>query len=142
MAFELQISPGATSPIFKQVVDQVRLGVATGKLTAGDQLPSVRALAERLLVNPNTVARAYAELARDGTIDSQPGRGVFVARPRQVYTRSERLRRLEPFIEALLNEGISLGFSGEELRQAVESAIERLDLPAKPQAAKPQGKMS
>ena len=90
MSFELQISAGGTSPIFKQVVDQVRLGVATGKLAAGDQLPSVRMLAERLVVNPNTVARAYAELARDGIIDSQPGRGVFVARPRQIYIGPQR----------------------------------------------------
>src|SRR5688572_14444745 len=103
--FEFQISPGAASPIFKQIVDQVRLAVATGRLAAGVQLPSVRALAERLLVNPNTIARAYAEMAREGMIDSQPGRGVFVARPRQVYTRAERLRRLEPLVDALLNEG-------------------------------------
>jgi GntR family transcriptional regulator len=133
MAFELQISAGGASPIFKQVVDQVRLGVATGKLAAGDQLPSVRMLAERLVVNPNTVARAYAELARDGIIDSQPGRGVFVARPRQIYTRAERLRRLEPFVEALLNEGVALGFSGEELLEFVETAIERMELPTKAQ---------
>ena len=137
MAFELQISAGGASPIFKQVVDQVRLGVATGKLTAGDQLPSVRALAERLVVNPNTVARAYAELARDGIIDSQPGRGVFVARPRQIYTRAERLRRLEPFVEALLNEGVALGFSGEELLEFVETAIERMELPTKAQGKSP-----
>ena len=133
MGFELQISAGGASPIFKQVVDQVRLAVATAKLAPGDQLPSVRALAERLLVNPNTIARAYAELAREGTIDSQPGRGVFVARPRQIYTRTERLRRLEPLVEALLNEGIALGFSGEELLAALESAIERLELPTKTQ---------
>ena len=137
MAFELQISAGGASPIFKQVVDQVRLGVATGKLAAGDQLPSVRMLAERLVVNPNTVARAYAELARDGIIDSQPGRGVFVARPRQIYTRAERLRRLEPFVEALLNEGVALGFSGEELLEFVETAIERMELPTKAQGKSP-----
>ena len=115
MPFDPAISAGSTTPIFKQVVDQVRLAVATGKLEEGDALPSVRALAERLLVNPNTVAKAYAELADDGTIVSQAGRGVFVGRRRQVYTKAERLRRLRPHVDALVTEGLLLGYSVDEL---------------------------
>ena len=78
MPFEIQITPGGASPIFRQIVDQVRLAAATGRLMAGDQLPSVRALAERLLVNPNTIAKAYGELSREGIIESQQGRGASV----------------------------------------------------------------
>lgn len=75
MAFCFQISIGSDSPIYRQLSEQVRLAVATGKLAMGDPLPSVRALAEELVINPNTVARAYAELARDGLIEARPGRG-------------------------------------------------------------------
>jgi GntR family transcriptional regulator len=128
MAFELDISPGSASPIFKQIVDQVRLAAATGRLAAGEQLPSVRALAERLLVNPNTIAKAYGELARQGIVDGQAGRGFFIAPPRQIYTRTERLRRLGPCIDALVNEGISLGFDGEELLDAVRQKLAKLQI--------------
>jgi DNA-binding transcriptional regulator YhcF (GntR family) len=131
MALNLEISPGSPSPIFRQIVEQVRMAVMTGTLSEGDQLPSVRSLAERLLVNPNTVARAYGELTRDGLIDGQQGRGVFIARPRQMYTRAERLRRISPLIDSLLHEGLWLGFSGEELIEAVTQKLAKMT-PADP----------
>lgn len=127
MTFEFLISPGSTVPLFKQIVDQVRLGVATGKLSAGDQLPSVRALAERLVVNPNTIAKAYSELAREGMIEAQPGRGAFIAKPRQIYTKAERLRRIDPLIEALAAEGVALGFGCAELIEALENKFGKLN---------------
>jgi GntR family transcriptional regulator len=126
MAFNLEISPGNASPIFRQIVEQVRRAVMTGELAEGEQLPSVRHMAERLLVNPNTVARAYGELMRDGLIDGQPGRGVFVGRVRQMYTKAERLRRVGPLIEALVNEGSWLGFTADELMEAVAQKMEKL----------------
>lgn len=126
MPFEIHITPGGASPIFRQIVDQVRLAVATGRLVTGDPLPSVRALAERLLVNPNTIAKAYNELSREGIIDTQQGRGVFVARPRQVYTKTERLRRIVPLIEALATEGVALGFDSQELAELLQSRLDRL----------------
>jgi GntR family transcriptional regulator len=132
MAFDFDITPGSLSPIFRQIVDQVRLGVATGALSAGDQLPSVRALAEKLLVNPNTIAKAYGELTRDGFIEGQPGRGVFVARPRQIYTKAERMRRLSTQIDAAVNEGLSLGFGAEEIVAAVRARLEGVNNPEQP----------
>jgi GntR family transcriptional regulator len=126
MGFQFDISPGSASPIFRQIVDQVRLAVATGKLAAGEQLPSVRALAERLVVNPNTIAKAYAELARMGIIDAHQGRGVFIAPPRQMYTKAERLRRIAPLVDALINEGLSLGFSSDELVESVQQRLPKL----------------
>ncbi len=119
MPLSIRLNTNSTSPIWKQIVEQVRLGVSSGRVEAGEQLPSVRALAERLLVNPNTVARAYTELASDGVIDTQPGRGVFVSPPRQVFTKAERHRRIEPLINALVAEGLSLGLSETELADAV-----------------------
>lgn len=127
MAFQPNIAPGGGSPIFKQIVDQVRLAVAMGKLQAGEQLPSVRALAERLVVNPNTIAKAYGELAREGIIDGQHGRGVFIAPPRQIYTKSERLRRILPLVDALVNEGLALGFAGEEILEVVRERASKVE---------------
>ncbi|MCX7047129.1 MAG: GntR family transcriptional regulator [Candidatus Sumerlaeota bacterium] len=130
MAFEIQILTGAGVPIFQQIVDQTRLAVARGTLREGDQLPSVRAMAERLVVNPNTVARAYAELAREGLLDGQQGKGVFISKPRrQVYTKAERLRRLEPALDALIHQALSLNFSADDLREALDKKITQMNLP-------------
>ena len=79
----IDIATGDVRPISKQIVDAVRLQVATGELTPGWQLPSVRGLAQQLTINPNTVAKAYAELTAEGWLESRPGLGLFVATPRQ-----------------------------------------------------------
>ena len=125
MAFTFQISTGSTTPIYKQVTDQVRLGVATGKLAVGDPLPSVRALAEELVVNPNTVARAYADLAREGLLEARAGLGVFVTRKRRVFTREEGRRRLEPLLDGLISEAMALDYTPQELREAFEKQLAR-----------------
>ena len=89
----------------------MRLAVASGKLAVDDQLPSIRALAERLVINPNTVARAYADLAREGLIESRAGRGVFVTRKRKMFTREEGWRRLEPLMDAVIGEAMVMDFT-------------------------------
>ncbi len=127
MAFEISIATGSTTPIYRQIVDQICRAVATGKLVAGEQMPSVRALAEDLVINPNTVARTYADLIREGVLEAQKGKGVFVARRRAVYTRAERLRRLEASLEAFVNEGIYLGFTPQQLREALERKLRPLE---------------
>lgn len=118
MNLNIHINPGSSVPIYKQITEQVRLAVATGRLTVTDQLPSVRALAEQLVVNPNTVARAYGDLAREGLIDTQPGRGVFVIQKRKVLAREESRRRLEPLLNTLISEGLAMNFTLEELQAA------------------------
>ncbi len=123
MALELHIATGSPSPIYRQIVDQVRRGVALGKHRAGEQLPSVRMLAERLVVNPNTVAKAYAELVHDGLIESRQGRGYFIADRRQVFSRPERQRRLETAMTAMLSEAFALQCSADEIRQALEKQL-------------------
>ena len=123
MSFNITISTGSNTPIYKQVTDQVWQAVVTGKLAVGDQLPSVRALAEDLVVNPNTVARAYADLARDGLIESRAGRGVFITRKRKVFTREEGWRRLEPLIDAAIGEAMAMDFTHQELREAFEKKL-------------------
>jgi GntR family transcriptional regulator len=124
---EIRIVPGSTVPIYKQVVDQVRLGVRSGGRVPGDPLPSVRALAERLVINPNTVAHAYAELVRDGIIEARQGRGYFVASRRQVYSEEERERRLREALDSFIGEALSLGYDRQEIRRAVARRLDELD---------------
>jgi GntR family transcriptional regulator len=133
--YQIRITTGSGTPIYRQIVEQVRLAVATGALTAGDAVPSVRGLAERLLVNANTVAKAYAELVRDGVLESQQGLGFFVARKRQVYSNAERLRRLGRAAEDFVNEAVFLDFTADEIRKAVDEKLAELDRVAKPAGA-------
>jgi GntR family transcriptional regulator len=123
MSLIFNIQPGANTPIYRQITDQVRLAVTTGKLAVGDQLPSVRALAEELVVNPNTVARAYADLMREGLLESRAGRGVFITPKRKVFSRAEGWRRLEPLLDTLIGEAMTLDFTREELREALEKKL-------------------
>ena len=103
MPVNFNINTGSNTPIYQQITAQVRLGVTTGKLAVGDQLPSVRALAEDLVVNPNTVARAYGDLMREGLLESRAGRGVFITHKRKIYSRAEGWRRLEPLLLSLIH---------------------------------------
>jgi GntR family transcriptional regulator len=131
--FHISITTGSGTPIYRQIGDQVRLGVATGALAPGDPLPSVRALADRLVINANTVAKAYAELVRDGVVESQQGLGFFVAsKKRQVYSRAERLRRLNQALETFVHEAVFLDFSADEVRKAVDEKLTELESQLKP----------
>lgn len=136
MALDVRISTGSPVPIYRQIVDQIAHAVAAGALVPDDQLPSVRELAETLVLNPNTVARAYGELVREGVAESRQGRGVFITRRRQIYIRAERLRRLEAALDGLVNEAVFLDFSPDEIREALDRRLAAL--PAL-QALRPAG---
>ncbi len=123
MSLDFRISTGITTPIYRQLINQIRVAVLRERLAHGDQLPSVRALAVRLVINPNTVARAYGELARDGVIESQRGKGHFVARKRQVYTKAERRRRLSHLLDALASEAAAMDFSEDEVIAALRERL-------------------
>jgi len=126
-AFRITVSTGGGTPIYRQIVDQVRLAVATGVLAPGEAMPSVRQLAERLMINVNTVAKAYGELVRDGVLESLQGKGFLVAAKRQIYSRPERLRRLHQALDAFVHEAVVLDFSAEEIRKAVDEKLAALD---------------
>jgi GntR family transcriptional regulator len=120
---EIRIQPGSSAPLYKQIVDQVRWAVATAGYDVGDSLPSVRALADQLVINPNTVARAYAELGRNGVIEARPGKGYFICKPRPVYSKEERNRRLEEALEEFVKEAYFLNFDPAEIRNALEQRL-------------------
>ena len=130
--FHISLITGSGTPIYRQIIEQVRLGVATGTLVAGDAMPSVRGLAEQNLVNPNTVVKAYSELVRDGVLESHHGKGFFVAEKRQVYSRAERLRRLRQAAEAFVHEAVFLDFTHEEIQQAVSEKLASLEIETNP----------
>lgn len=115
-ALMIQIATGDARPIGKQIVDAVRMKIATGELAPGDQLPSVRGLAQQLTINPNTVAKAYTELTSEGWLDSRQGLGLYVATPRQRLSDAERERRLDEAIGRFLNDVIALDFAPDEVQ--------------------------
>ena len=131
-SFQITITTGTGTPIYRQIVDQVRLAVATDALPAGHAMPSVRGLAEQLLVNANTVAKAYGELVRDGVLEPRQSLGYFVAPKRQVYSRAERQRRLRHAVGAFVHEAVFLDFTADEIRKAVDERLAELDRIAKP----------
>src|SRR5262245_25070228 len=94
-------------------------------------MPSVRSVAERLVVNVTTVIQAYGELVRDGVLESRRGLGFFVAKKRQVYSKAERLRRLRQPLDAFIREAVFLDFTDDEIRRAVDDKLAELDRDAK-----------
>ena len=124
--FRIQVTTGSPLPIYRQVVDQIRHAVAAGQLETGDALPSVRALAGELVVNPNTIAKAFAQLVRDGVLESQRGRGYFVAQRRDIYTRKERQRRLLEVMDPFLAESLTLGFDEEQIIAEIQKRLQQM----------------
>jgi GntR family transcriptional regulator len=122
----IQVATGDPRPIGRQIVDAVRMKIATGELTQGDQLPSVRGLAQQLMINPNTVAKAYAELTTEGWLESRQGTGLFVAAPRQRLSDAERERRLDDAIGRFVNDVIPLGFPPDEVQDRVAHEFRQL----------------
>ena len=98
----LRISPSDGKPIYKQIVEQVMYLVAAGRLEQGDDLPPIRTLAEQLLINPNTVARAYRELETAGVLAKRQGAGTYVADTGSPLAEEERTRILAERIDQLL----------------------------------------
>lgn len=106
----MQIVTGDPRPIARQIMDNVKRGVAAGELLPGDPLPSVRGLAQQLSINPNTVAKAYAELTAEGWLLSRAGMGLFVAEGRQRLSNEERARRLDAAVGRFVTDVIGLDY--------------------------------
>jgi GntR family transcriptional regulator len=126
MSLTLSILPASDVPIFRQIMHQIQRAVAGRAMDVGEQLPAVRVLAEMLVVNPNTVARAYQELIREGLLESRSGRGVFVAERRQVFSQAEQARRLRHLAEQLCHEAALLGTQWLEVKLLVETTWNEL----------------
>jgi GntR family transcriptional regulator len=122
---EFRIEPTSRTPLYRQLGEQIREAIATGRLASDEKLPSVRELSRTLVVNPNTVARVYTELEREGVLLTRPGLGVFVARPRNELTKRARRDRLTRSLDALLTEAVHLGFSADEVTALLAERMTR-----------------
>lgn len=112
---QIQITPQGGVPIYLQVMQQIKYLVASGKLRTGDELPSIRALAEELIVNPNTIARAYRELEIEGVVEKRRTAGTFIADSGSPIARKERLKVLKQRIDQVLVEAFQMGFGLDEI---------------------------
>jgi GntR family transcriptional regulator len=117
MQIHIQAQDGV--PIYLQVMQQIKYLVASGRLEPGEELPSIRALAEQLLVNPNTIARAYRELEVAGVVEKRRTAGTYVAETGSPLARKERMKLLKERVDQLLVEAFQMGFDLDEVLKLV-----------------------
>ncbi len=121
------VHPDSTVPIYEQIVGQVIFGIASGDLAAESLIPSVRELAQVLLVHPNTVARAYQELERHGVVASRRGRGMEVTAEAPDLCKELRRDIVQKRIREALREAVCSALSEEEIRKLLEQEVSRLN---------------
>lgn len=122
----IRVQPGLGVPIYLQIESQVKHAIAAGALRQDDILPPVRKLAAELRINPNTVARAYQNLERDGILRTVPGGGCYVNGQTSGLLKSEKLRRLKPQATQLAVEAKQLLLSRADLMQLLENSYDEL----------------
>lgn len=125
MPANFNVDPRSGVPIYVQLIDQVKRSIAVGALAAGERLPTVKQLAVDLTVNPNTVARAYRDLERDGVIETSPGRGSFVGARDGERTRKTVNDVAAIRLEEAIRDARSIGVERAELEALFDRLIER-----------------
>lgn len=120
---QIHVDPSSSEPFADQIAFAVKSAIARGKLAPGEQLPTVRELAKRLVINPNTVARAYRALEAEGVIHGRQGSGSYVTQGAPFFSERERNRRLDQLIERLAIEAFHLGFEPEQVLGAVQTRL-------------------
>jgi GntR family transcriptional regulator len=117
--FRLQLDLHSGVPVYRQLIDQVRGGIASGMLAAGDQLPTVRQLAVDLAINPNTVVRAYRELELGGLLETHQGTGTFISTQKMKRTDAQRERQLAQIVRDCISRAGAAGFTVDDLIEAL-----------------------
>jgi GntR family transcriptional regulator len=120
----LHISPADGVPIYLQIVNQIKYLASAGRLTAGDELPAIRTLAEELLVNPNTVARAYRELEIAGIVEKRRTAGTYVSDAGPRLARKDRLKIITDRVDALVAEARQMDVALDELIELIRERDE------------------
>jgi len=120
--------PNASSglPIYLQLMEQVKHAIETGALWPGEQLPGIRPLAEQLVMNPNTVAKAYRELEHEGVIELRQGSGAFVSRNAAIRRAPDSLRAAQSMVASTVQRLRGRGLGDDEIRRLVEAEIARI----------------
>ena len=119
----IQIQPDSSIPIYKQIMDYIEHAIASQRLKENEKLPSVRELAKQLMINPNTVAKAYRELESNNVVKSKKGKGVFVMVTQNIFTEAEKRRLVGDKISPAIVEGLNLGMSFDEIRDVLNEKI-------------------
>src|SRR5690349_24917494 len=123
--FRLRLDLHSGVPVYRQIIDQVRGGMASGSLTAGDQLPTVRQLAVDLAINPNTVMRAYRELELGGLLETHQGTGTFISDKKPEKKTVERERQLGQMAGEFAARAGAAGFTLEEVIERLQELLPR-----------------
>ena len=110
-------------PVYRQIIDQILGGIASGALSPGDQLPTVRQLAVDLAVNPNTVVRAYRELEIRGVLSTQQGVGTFITTLPVKPGEAERQRQLDQLVGSLMARAGSAGFTADDIIDRIKEFV-------------------
>lgn len=118
--FRFRLDNGSGVPVYRQLIDQVQAGIATGTLAVGYQIPTVRQVAVDLAINPNTVMRAYRELEIRGVLDTQQGTGTFIAAQRPQVDDVDRARRLDQLIDEFVARAGAGGFTLAEILEGLK----------------------
>jgi len=116
---------GSGIPAYRQIIDQVLGGIASGALRPGDQLPTVRQLAVDLEINPNTVVRAYRELEIRGVLSTQQGIGTFITREQIRPDEAERQRQLSQFVSEFMARAGASGFAAAEVVERIRDFVDQ-----------------
>ena len=119
--FPLDMRSGV--PVYRQIMDQVLGAVASGRLTSGDQLPTVRQLAVDLSINPNTVIRAYRELEIRGFLDTHQGSGTFISQQRVEQDDEERVRKLDLIVSDAIARAGAEGFTAKQVLDRLKELL-------------------
>lgn len=122
----MRIDPRSHVPIYLQIADGIRAAVATGLYRPGEALPSLRALAIDIQVNPNTVQRAYDQLEREGLVRSQRGKGLFVTEQGTVSAQARAQDGVRRVFDEGIRAGRAAGMNAQRVRDVFEAAIERV----------------
>jgi len=119
----LRVNASSGVPLYLQLIEQVKHAIETGAIQVGDQLPSVRQMAEDLLINPNTVARAYRELEHEGIIELKHGSGAFIREA--IVPRARLMQKALVVVQAAIRRLASLGLTEDEMRRLLENEFAR-----------------
>ena len=125
MPLWIQILPGSDEPIYVQITEQISEAIAKGQLTSGDKLPAVRKLASELVINPNTVARAYTILEQGGLVTTKTGSGTFVSDPKLRRRDAADINMLAERMDTLITRGLNLSIESQDLIKMFRTRLER-----------------
>jgi GntR family transcriptional regulator len=127
---QIQINPGSARAVYQQIIDQVKLDIALGRLIPGDRLPTVRDLAATLAINPNTIAKAYRQLEQEGVLHTRAGAGAFVAGTDSGLNRSVKRKMIGEAMERVVVEAFHMKIDRKTLTEWFEAVLDRFDWPS------------